>query len=104
MYVPLIEPVPCAPAVTVIEQLPLTSVQLGGPERPPPYVNATVPAGVVLPAPLESATVTWHENVVPVPAEAGHANDVEVLRRAPVTDPLVAPLLALPAWTLSLAV
>jgi hypothetical protein len=60
-------------------------------------VKATVPAGVLLPAPFVSATVTEHEKIVPIPAEVGHDTVVEVVRNVAVTDPLVAPLLALPA-------
>jgi hypothetical protein len=60
-------------------------------------VNATVPAGVLLPTPFVSATVTLHVKFDPTPAEVGHANVVEVVRSVAVTEPLVAPLLVLPA-------
>ena len=86
--------------MNVTEQLPLTSVQLGALRvpAPPVEVNATTPPGVVPPAPLVSATVAVQVDVWLIGTDAGlQTTVVEVVRRVPVTDPLVAPLLALPA-------
>jgi hypothetical protein len=64
----------------------------------PLAVKLTEPAGVLEPTPLVSATVAVHVEAWPIGTEAGaHTTVVEVVRRVPVTEPLVAPLLALPA-------
>jgi hypothetical protein len=108
-YVPVIVAVPVeVPAVNVTEQVPAASVQLVGLNVPIPTgatVKPTVPAGTEDPAPSMSATVAVHVVDPPTLTEEGlHATVVEVLRSVAVTEPLVAPLLALPAWIASLAV
>jgi len=62
VYAPVIVEAVVELGVKVTEQLPLASVQLGALKvpAPPVEVNATVPAGVELPAPLVSVTVAVH--------------------------------------------
>jgi hypothetical protein len=103
----VIEAVPAALGVKVTEHAPETSVQLGALKVParPLAVNPTDPAGVVAPAPLVSATVAVHVDGWLIATVPGlQTTVVEVVRRVAVTDPFVAPLLALPAWTASLGV
>ena len=86
--------------VNVTEQLPVTSVQLAALKvpAPPVEVKPTEPAGVLPPAPLVSATVAVQVDGWLIGTEAGeHTTVVDVLRSVPVTEPFVAPLLALPA-------
>ena len=97
---PEIVAVPTALGVNVTEQLPLTNVQLVALKVParPVAVNATEPAGVVAPAPLVSATVAvqvegWLTATVP----GLQTIVVEVVLRVTVIEPLLAPLLELPA-------
>ena len=88
------------PGVNVTEQVPPISVQLAALKvpAPPEEVNPTEPAGVVPPAPLVSATVAVHVEGWLIGTEAGlQTTVVDVVRKIPVTEPLVAPLLALPA-------
>jgi hypothetical protein len=93
--------VPEADGVNVTEQLPVAdNVQLGALNVParPLAVNPTEPAGVLLPTPLVSATVAVQVDACPTATVLGlHTTVVEVVRRVAVTEPLVAPLLALPA-------
>jgi len=98
--VPEIVAVPTALGVNVTEQLPLTNVQLVALKVParPVAVKATEPAGVVAPAPLVSATVAvqvegWLTATVP----GLQTIVVEVVLRVTVIEPLLAPLLELPA-------
>ena len=91
---------PAALGVKVTEQLPLTRVQLVALKDParPVAVKATDPPGVLLPAPLVSATVAvqvegWLTATVP----GLQTIVVEVVRNVAVTVPLPAPLLELPA-------
>jgi hypothetical protein len=96
----VIDAVPAALGVNVTEHAPETNVQLGALNVParPLAVKPTEPAGVVAPAPLVSATVAVHvEGWLIGTDEAAHTTVVEVVRRVAVTEPLVAPLLALPA-------
>jgi hypothetical protein len=96
----VIDAVPAALGVKVTEHAPETKVQLGALKVParPVAVNPIEPAGVVAPAPLVSATVAVHVDAWLIGTEEGaHTTVVEVVRRVPVTEPLVAPLLALPA-------
>jgi hypothetical protein len=101
VYVPVMVAVPAAVGVNVTEQVPAADkVQLGALKVParPAAVNATDPAGVLLPTPLVSATVAVHVEAWPIGTDAGaQTTVVEVVRRVPITEPLVAPLLALPA-------
>ena len=97
---PEIVAVPAALGVNVTEQLPLTNVQLVALKVParPVAVKATEPAGVVAPAPLVSATVAvqvegWLTATVP----GLQTIVVEVVLRVTVIEPLLAPLLELPA-------
>ena len=89
------------PAVNVTEQLPADSVQLVGLNVPIPVgatVKLTVPAGTLAPAPLVSATLAVHWVDPPTLTDVGlQEMVVEVVRRVATTEPLVAPLLALPA-------
>ena len=104
---PVIEAVPAALGVKVTEQVPADRVQLAALKVParPVTVNPTEPAGVVEPTPLVSATVAVHVDGWLIATVPGlHTTVVEVVRRVEITEPLVAPLLALPAWTASLAV
>jgi hypothetical protein len=101
-YVPVIVAVPVvAPAVNTTEQVPAASVQLVGLNVPIPAgatVKLTVPAGTVAPAPSMSATVAAQVVEPPTLTDVGlQVTVVEVLRSVAVTEPLVAPLLALPA-------
>jgi hypothetical protein len=97
----VIDAVPAALGVKVTEHVPAAdNVQLGALKVParPLAVNPTEPAGVVAPAPLVSATVAVHVDGWLIATVPGlHTTVVEVVRRVPVTEPLVAPLLALPA-------
>lgn len=83
-------------------------MQLGAlnvPAAVPVLVKATVPAGVLAPAPLVSATVAVHVEGWLIATVAGeHVMLVEVVLSRPFTVPLLAPLLELPACTESLAV
>ena len=92
--------VPAALGVKVTEQLPLTNVQLVALKLParPVAAKATEPAGVVAPAPLVSATVAvqvegWLTATVP----GLQTMVVDVVLRVTVIEPLLAPLLELPA-------
>jgi hypothetical protein len=96
----VIDAVPAALGVNVTEHAPETRVQLGALKVParPLAVNPTEPPGVVAPEPLVSATVAVHVEawlIATVPRL--QTTVVEVVRRVPTTEPLVAPLLALPA-------
>jgi len=98
--VPVIVAVPAAVGVNVTEHVPADRVQLGALKVParPVAVKPTDPAGVLLPTPLVSATVAVHVDGWPIDTDAGaQTTVVEVVRRVAVTEPLVAPLLALPA-------
>ena len=82
-------------------------MQLGALKVPakPLAVKPTEPAGVEDPTPLVSATVAVHVDGWLIATVPGlQTIVVEVVRRVAVTEPLVAPLLALPAWTESLGV
>ena len=86
--------------VNVTEQLLLISVQLAALKvpAPPVEVKPTEPAGTVPPAPLVSATVAVHVEGWLIGTDAGlQTTVVDVVLFVPVTEPLVAPLLALPA-------
>jgi hypothetical protein len=99
--------VPAALGVKVTEHAPVTSVQLVALRVParPLAVKPTEPAGVVAPAPLVSATVAVHVDAWLIGTDAGaQTTVVDVVRRVAVTEPLVAPLLALPEWTESFGV
>ena len=90
--------------MNVTEQLPVTNVQLAALKvpAPPVEVKPTEPAGTVPPAPLVSATVAVQVDGWLIGTVAGlQTTVVEVVLNVPVTEPLVAPLLALPAWTVS---
>jgi hypothetical protein len=92
--------VPAALGVNVTEHVPVASVQLAALNVParPVAVNPTEPAGVLLPTPLVSATVAVQVDGWLIATVPGlQTTVVDVVRRVPVTDPLVAPLLALPA-------
>jgi hypothetical protein len=96
----VITAVPAALGVNVTEHVPVASVQLAALNVParPVAVNPTEPAGVVAPAPLVSATVAVHVEAWLIGTDAGaQTTVVDVVRRVAVTEPLVAPLLALPA-------
>ena len=97
---PVIAAVPAALGVNVTEQVPAASVQLATLKVParPAAVNPTEPAGVVAPTPLVSATVAVQVDGWLIATVPGlHTTVVEVVRRVATTEPLVAPLLALPA-------
>jgi hypothetical protein len=100
--------VPAALGVKVTEQVPAAvSVQLVALNVParPAAVNPTEPAGVLPPTPLVSATVAVHVDAWLIGTEPGAQTIVvEVVRFVATTEPLVAPLLALPAWTESFGV
>jgi hypothetical protein len=87
--------------VNVTEHVPAAdNVQLGALNVParPAAVNPTDPAGVLLPTPLVSATVAVQVDGWLTDTEEGlQTTVVDVVRRVAVTDPFVAPLLALPA-------
>jgi hypothetical protein len=92
--------VPAALGVKVTEHVPVARVQLAALNVParPLAVNPTEPAGVDEPTPLVSATVAVHVEACAIGTEAGaQTTVVEVVRRVATTEPLVAPLLALPA-------
>jgi hypothetical protein len=93
--------VPAALGVKVTEHVPAADkVQLAALNVParPLAVNPTDPAGVLEPTPLVSATVAVHVDAWLIGTDAGaQTTVVEVVRRVPTTEPLVAPLLALPA-------
>jgi hypothetical protein len=96
----VIDAVPAALGVNVTEQVPVASVQLAALRVParPVAVNPTVPAGVEAPTPLVSATVAVHVDGWLIATGLGlQTTVVEVVRRVATTEPLVAPLLALPA-------
>jgi hypothetical protein len=101
VYVPVIDAVPAALGVKATEQVPAAeSVQLVALKVPasPLAVNPTEPAGVVAPAPPMSVTVAvqvegWLMATVP----GLQTTDVDVGRVTVLTEPLLAPLLALPA-------
>jgi hypothetical protein len=93
--------------VKVTEQVPPDNVQLAALKVParPVAVKPTDPAGVLLPTPLVSATVAVQVDGWLIATVPGlQTTVVEVVRRVAVTEPLVAPLLALPACTPSLGV
>ena len=94
------EAVPAALGVKVTEHVPATRVQLGALKVParPLAVNPTEPAGVLDPTPLVSATVAAQvDGWLIATGEGLQTTVVEVVRRVATTEPLVAPLLALPA-------
>jgi len=99
--VPVIEAVPAALGVNVTEHVPAAvNVQLAALNVParPLAVNPTEPAGVLEPTPLVSATVAVHVEGWLIATVPGlQTTVVELVRRVAVTEPLVAPLLALPA-------
>jgi hypothetical protein len=90
---------PVVLGVKVTEHVPVADrVHVVAEKAPaaPVEVNVTVPAGVVAPAPLVSVTVAVHVEACAIETDAGiHETVVEVVRRVPVTVPLVAPLLVL---------
>ena len=92
--------VPAALGVNVTEHVPRARVQLAALNVParPLAVNPTEPAGVEAPTPLVSATVAVHVEGWLIATVPGlQTTLVEVVRRVATTEPLVAPLLALPA-------
>jgi hypothetical protein len=92
--------VPAALGVNVTEHVPAARVQLAALNVParPVAVKPTEPAGVLDPTPLVSATVAVQVDGWLIATVPGlQTTVVDVVRRVPVTDPLVAPLLALPA-------
>jgi hypothetical protein len=92
--------VPAALGVNVTEHVPAVSVQLAALNAParPLAVKPTDPPGVVPPTPLVSATVAVHvEGWLIATGEGLQTTVVEVVRKMPITEPLVAPALALPA-------
>jgi hypothetical protein len=96
----VITAVPAALGVKVTEQVPVANVQLAALKVParPVAVNPTEPAGVEDPTPLVSATVAVQVEAWLIGTEEGaQTMVVEVVRRVAVTEPLLAPLLALPA-------
>jgi hypothetical protein len=96
----VITAVPAALGVNVTEQVPAARVQLAALKVParPDAVKPTEPAGVEDPTPLVSATVAVHVEGWLIATVPGlQTTVVEVVLRVAVTDPLVAPLLALPA-------
>ena len=99
--------VPAALGVKVTEHVPADNVQLAALKVParPVATNPTEPAGAVAPTPLVSATVAVHVEGWLIATVPGlQTTVVEVVRRVATTEPLLAPLLALPAWTASLGV
>jgi hypothetical protein len=99
VYVPMMVAVPDADGVNVTEHAPADNVQLGALNVParPLAVNPTEPAGVVAPAPLVSVTVAVQVDAWPTATVPGlQTTVVVVVRRVAVTDPFVAPLLAVP--------
>ena len=100
MYVPVIDAVPAALGVNVTEQVPKARVQVAALKVParPAAVKPTDPAGVLLPTPLVSATVAVQVDGWLIATVPGlQTTVVEVVRRVATTEPLVTPLLALPA-------
>jgi hypothetical protein len=101
LYVPDIVEGAVEPGVNVTLQLADGDrLQLAALKVPAPPVeeSTTEPAGFVPPAPFVSTTVTvqveaWLIGTV----EGAQTTVVEVDRRVPVAEPLVEPLLALPA-------
>jgi len=96
----VIEAVPAALGVNVTEHVPADRVQLAALKVParPVAAKPTEPAGVVAPAPLVSVTVAVQVDGWLIATVPGlQATVVEVVRRVAVTEPLVAPVLALPA-------
>ena len=92
--------VPAALGVNVTEHVPRARVQLAALNVParPLAVNPTDPAGVLLPTPLVSATVAVHVDGWLIATVLGlQTTVVDVVRRVATTEPLLAPLLALPA-------
>jgi hypothetical protein len=90
-------------ALTVVRVHGLGAVKV------PPVLGATLkrtlPPGVDEPRPATSLTDAVQLVGCPTVGLAGvQTTVVDVVRRVPVTEPLVAPLLALPACTASLAV
>ena len=86
--------------MNVTEQVPAVSVQLAALKVParPLAVKPTEPAGVLEPTPLVSATVAVQvDGWLIATGEGLQTIVVEVVRRVATTEPLVAPLLALPA-------
>jgi hypothetical protein len=88
---------PVVLGVKVTEHVPVADrVHVGAEKAPaaPVEVNVTVPAGVVAPAPLVSATVAVQVEGWLIGTDAGaQETDVDVVLNTPVTVPLVAPLL-----------
>ena len=92
--------VPAALGVKVTEHVPEDKVQLGALKVParPLAVKPTDPAGVDEPTPLVSATVAAHVEGWLIATVPGlQTTVVELVLRVAVTEPLVAPLLVLPA-------
>src|SRR5438034_11596071 len=100
--------VPAALGVNVTEQVPAPDrvqlVALKVPARPV-AVNATEPAGVVVPAPLVSVTVAVHvEGWLMAMVLGLHTMVVDVVLRFDVMEAVPAPLLWVPACASSLGV
>jgi hypothetical protein len=87
LYVPVTVTDPAIVDVKVTEQLPLTNVH-GLPAKIPfGAVKATVPVGVVAPAPFVSATTAVHVVIWLTATVLGKQDTVvEVVRRTPVTE------------------
>jgi hypothetical protein len=94
--------------VNVTEQVDVPTVALatrvhglGVPSVPaaPVEVKVTEPEGLLAPAPLVSTTVAVQVETPLIATDAGlQTTVVDVVRRVPVTEPLVAPLLVDAAW------
>ena len=94
---------PAALGVNVTEHVEVPTVALatrlhglGVPNVPaaPVLVKVTEPVGLLAPAPLVSTTVAVHVEAWLIGTDPGlQVTVVDVVRRVPVTDPLVAPLL-----------
>jgi len=94
---------PAALGVNVTEQLPVADrVHVVAEKVPaaPELLKVTVPEGVEAPTPFVSVTVAVHVDAWAIGTDAGaQTTVVDVVRRIPVTEPLVAPLLVDAAWT-----
>jgi hypothetical protein len=94
---------PAAEGVNVTEHVDVPTVALatrvhglGVPNVPaaPALVKVTEPEGLLAPAPLVSTTVAVQVEAWLIGTDEGaQTTVVDVVRRVPVTDPLVAPLL-----------
>ncbi len=95
-YDPVIVATPVAEPVKLTLHDPIDREQLVGPKVPaePVLVNATVPVGVLAPAPFASATVAVHVDAWPIATVFGeHETVVDVVRGVTVT--VVLPLVPL---------